>query len=140
VRYGLGIYMPRSAHTVYLCVLCGSQNKQRLFPYTALTDWFLQPRWSVYCAVRTESFNIIEVNIIITKTVLWLWRLVACPTDRGPGFDPKPLYVTFVADNVHSDGFPSQYFSFPLSGSFHKCPLLISSYTLVLPEGQTGEI
>jgi DNA-directed RNA polymerase subunit RPC12/RpoP len=31
----------RSGHTVYLCVLCGSQNKQRLFPYTALTDWFL---------------------------------------------------------------------------------------------------
>jgi len=31
----------RSAHTVYLRVLCGSQNKQRLFPYTALTDWFL---------------------------------------------------------------------------------------------------
>jgi hypothetical protein len=25
---------------VYLCVLCGSQNKQRLFPYTTLTDWF----------------------------------------------------------------------------------------------------
>jgi len=23
----------------YLCVLYGSQNKQRLFPYTALTDW-----------------------------------------------------------------------------------------------------
>ena len=27
--------------TVYLCVLCGSENKQRLFPYTALTDWFV---------------------------------------------------------------------------------------------------
>jgi hypothetical protein len=27
--------------TVYLCVLCGSENKQRLFHYTALTDWFL---------------------------------------------------------------------------------------------------
>jgi len=27
--------------TLYLRVLCGSQNKQRLFPYTALTDWFL---------------------------------------------------------------------------------------------------
>jgi hypothetical protein len=25
----------RSAHTVYLCVLCGSENKQRLFHYTA---------------------------------------------------------------------------------------------------------
>jgi hypothetical protein len=24
---------------VYLCVLCGSRNKQRLFSYTALTDW-----------------------------------------------------------------------------------------------------
>jgi hypothetical protein len=30
-----------SAHTVYLCVLYRSQNKQRLFPYTALTGWFL---------------------------------------------------------------------------------------------------
>ena len=26
---------------LYLCVLCGSQNKQPLFPYTSLTDWFL---------------------------------------------------------------------------------------------------
>jgi hypothetical protein len=26
----------RSAHTVYLCVLCGSENKQRLFPNPAL--------------------------------------------------------------------------------------------------------
>ena len=25
---------------MYLCVLCESENKQRLFPYTALTDWF----------------------------------------------------------------------------------------------------
>jgi len=26
---------------LYLCVLYGSENKQRLFTYTALTDWFL---------------------------------------------------------------------------------------------------
>jgi hypothetical protein len=26
-------------HSVF--VLCGSENKQPLFPYTALTDWFL---------------------------------------------------------------------------------------------------
>ena len=26
---------------LYLCVLCGSENKQRLFPYTTLTDWFV---------------------------------------------------------------------------------------------------
>jgi len=30
-----------SDHTVYLSVLCGSENKQRLFPYTTLTDWIL---------------------------------------------------------------------------------------------------
>jgi hypothetical protein len=30
--------------------LCGSENKQRLFPYTALTDWFLWPRRSVFTA------------------------------------------------------------------------------------------
>ena len=30
----------RSTHTVYLCVLCGSE-KQRLFPYTTLNDWFV---------------------------------------------------------------------------------------------------
>jgi len=32
---------PRSAYTAYLCVLCGSENKQRLFPYTTFTDWFV---------------------------------------------------------------------------------------------------
>jgi len=26
---------------VYLCVLYGSENKQRSFPYTTLTGWFL---------------------------------------------------------------------------------------------------
>jgi len=26
---------------LYLCVLCGSENKQRLFLYTTLTDWFV---------------------------------------------------------------------------------------------------
>ena len=30
-----------SAYTVYICVLCGSQNNQRLFPYSTLTDYFL---------------------------------------------------------------------------------------------------
>jgi hypothetical protein len=32
-------YILRSAHTVYLCVLCGSENKQR-FHCTSLAAWF----------------------------------------------------------------------------------------------------
>ena len=41
---------------LHLCVLCGSQNKQRLLPSTTSADWFciLQVE-SVCCAVRTES-------------------------------------------------------------------------------------
>ena len=41
VRTGSLYIILRSAHRVYLCILCESENKQRLFPYTALTDWFL---------------------------------------------------------------------------------------------------
>jgi len=41
VRTGSLYIILRSAHTVYLCVLCGSQNKQRLVPLTPQTDWFL---------------------------------------------------------------------------------------------------
>jgi len=35
--------IPNSAPTqrMYLCVLRGSENKQQLFPYTALTDWLV---------------------------------------------------------------------------------------------------
>jgi len=41
VRTGYLNVILRSSHTVYLYVLCGSQNKQKLFPCTTLTDWFL---------------------------------------------------------------------------------------------------
>ena len=32
-------YILRSAHTVYLCVLCGSENKQQLFHRPHMTIW-----------------------------------------------------------------------------------------------------
>ena len=49
---------------MHLCALYRSQNKQRLFPYTALSDWFLiTEKECVYCAVRTGSLYIIHVNI-----------------------------------------------------------------------------
>ena len=40
----------RSAHTLYLWVLFGSQNKQRLFPYTTLSDWCYN--WEGVCLLR----------------------------------------------------------------------------------------
>ena len=51
-------YILRSAHTVYLYVLCGSENKQRLFHCTALTDLlvFITETECVYCAVRSTFY------------------------------------------------------------------------------------
>jgi hypothetical protein len=43
----------RSAHTVYLCVLCGSENKQRLF----------------YCAVRSAHS--------VFMCFVWIWEQTA---------------------------------------------------------------
>ena len=56
--------IPRSAHTVYLYVLCGSQNKQRLLLYTTLTDWFVYPRWCVFTGVlRNGLLNIVKLKL-----------------------------------------------------------------------------
>ena len=67
-------YIPRSAHTVYLCVLCESENKQRLFHFTTLTDWlvFITEMKSVYCALRTGSLNIIQLVIVLGPVAILL--------------------------------------------------------------------
>jgi ribosomal protein S26 len=46
-----------------LCVLCESENKQRLFPYTALTDWLFN--WGVCLLRGTDWFY---VNFV------WIWE------------------------------------------------------------------
>jgi hypothetical protein len=40
------VFCPHSC--IYVFFSYGSQNKQRLFPYTTLTDWFLQQRHRVF--------------------------------------------------------------------------------------------
>ena len=52
--------------TIQLCVLRGSQNKQRLFLFTALTYCFYN-RGSVYCAVRTGSWEQTDTVIFSLK-------------------------------------------------------------------------
>jgi len=52
----------RSAHTVYLCVLCWSQNKQPLFPYTTLTDWFYNIDLILYSPVVTICTTSLTFN------------------------------------------------------------------------------
>ena len=52
---------------MHLCALYGSQNERELFPNTALTVFFLIETVCVYCAVRTETLNIIQVKLILRK-------------------------------------------------------------------------
>jgi hypothetical protein len=64
--------------------------KQRSFPKTALTNWISFTEKSVYCAVRNESLNIIQIwrNGIIGVLILNVdarWKWIA-------SFKPRPLY------------------------------------------------
>ena len=59
--------IPSSAHAVCLCILCGTQNKQPLFPYTALTDWFLYWTQTVL-SVWEELDSYIRVWLLIKGT------------------------------------------------------------------------
>jgi hypothetical protein len=44
--------------TMHLCVLCGSQNKLRIFPAHSINvSVFITKAESVYCAVRAGSLN-----------------------------------------------------------------------------------
>jgi hypothetical protein len=77
VRTGSLYIILRSAPTVYLCVLCGYQNKQLLFPYTTLTNWLLY-NWDGVCLLRgTEwvfKYNAFGKSLCTYKRC-WKW----CP-------------------------------------------------------------
>jgi hypothetical protein len=51
----------RSSHSVFLCVLCGSENKQRLFHCTALTDWFL----GALAKLRKTTISFVSVCLFV---------------------------------------------------------------------------
>ena len=55
---------PRSAHSLYLSFLCGSQNKQPLFPYTTWTDWFFCNRDGVCLLRGTDRLFITQGTFI----------------------------------------------------------------------------
>jgi hypothetical protein len=109
-------------HIVFMR-LKGSRNKQRIFTYTALTDWFINDKGCVYCAVRTGLWR--QDNVNIKKAVPWLRRLVADFWQQRLRLDSNSKHVGFV---VHKDeflGFLSEYFCFSLSVLFHQCSIII---------------
>jgi len=74
---------------VYLCVLCGHQNKQRLFHYTASADAFVEPnakllpaainlfvsvRVQLFDSLRTDYRETLESAVLksVEKTEVWI--------------------------------------------------------------------
>ena len=56
---------------LYLCVLYGSQNKQRLFPYTALTDRFLGAFAKLWKATLTSFVMSVCPSVCILLSSHW---------------------------------------------------------------------
>ena len=74
---------------LYLWVLCGSENKQRLFPYTALTCWFLQQRFNPLKPSGHNMYHQINTQLYVLPT--------------------HCIYVFCVDLRTNSDYFPIQH-------------------------------
>jgi hypothetical protein len=68
----------RSAHTVYLCVSNGYENKQLLFPYTALSEWFsntdltLYIPWVTICTTSLTFNNFTVCLHSVFMCLVWI--------------------------------------------------------------------
>ena len=57
---------------MYLYVLCRTENKQRLFPHTALNDWFVQQRFNTLQPsglFMYHQFNIQQFYVLPTQCI-----------------------------------------------------------------------
>jgi len=69
-------------HSIFLC-LCGSENKQRLFPYTALTEWFLNRDLTLCRPVVTICTTSLTFNNStfcphsVFICFVWIWKRTA---------------------------------------------------------------
>ena len=115
------LYVPHSGHymyhqfnihklyvlptQLYLCVLCGSQNKQRLLPYTTMNDWFYVLPTRLYLCVLCGSEN---KQRLLPYTTMNDWFYVL-PTHC--------IYVFCVDLTTNSDYFPTQQW---MSGFYNR--------------------
>ena len=91
---------------------------------------FIAETLCVYCAVRTESLTIIQVNFRLFSPMA---QAQAGPSPRRPGFDPVSDHVRFVVDKMTLGQ------GFLLSVTFSQVSIPIFIYTLLLPEGERAK-
>ena len=59
---------------MYLCVLCKSENKQLLFPFTALTDWFYNRYLTLYSPIVTiYTTSLTFTNSTFCPQSVFMW-------------------------------------------------------------------
>ena len=97
---------------MYLCVFCGSENKQRLFPYTALTDCFLKQSRREF----TARYGDFTAQFTLHNALPWLRPSVTDLSWRRPAFDLRSAFVRFVGGQSGSGtAFPSLLLFSPVS-------------------------
>jgi len=76
--------------------------------------------------------NLTKSNAFLEIGEHWIKKILS-PLRRS-GFNPSSVRVGFVVHKVALGQVFLQYFSFPLSVSFHRCSTKIFRYMLLLPE------
>jgi hypothetical protein len=61
---------------------------------------FITEMERVYCAVRTVSLNLIEINLTFVLNPCHSGGLVLGLSHRRPWFEPGPVHLNFVLDKV----------------------------------------
>jgi hypothetical protein len=84
---------------VFLCVLLGPQNKQQVFPYTAIIVWYLQHVPRDYSAVHRNLY-ISQCSIFCKRAVPWLRQTDFDIRLRKPTFVWMSFHQGFVVDKL----------------------------------------
>jgi hypothetical protein len=111
-----------AVRTGSLYVLCGSGNRQRLFPYTALTECCYNRGGN--CLLRGTGWIFKCINLWLRIGHAMFMQVITACRLRRTRFHPRSVRVRFA---VHK-GTPGQvfheYFILPKLLSFHYCSIL----------------
>jgi hypothetical protein len=81
---------------VPLCVLYGSQNEQKSFPYTTLTDWILLPRWRVFTARYALNPYITSIRFFFKGLIFLQFSITYLPklqAIREANTKPRSMFL-----------------------------------------------
>lgn len=135
-----------AAITLKLCVLpsgclCFLRLSQyvHIFSCSALNIWYFHWRHRVLCVKEKLTFYI-DVRRTSASIGPCMDQEFSCGLSQRRTFSIPGLCMWGLWwINCHWQRFFFKYFFLPLSVTFHKYPILISIYMLLLSEGQVGE-